>query len=162
MVRFVPKQLAALMGRFRYPILVLLVGLGLMLLPDGEVDRTEPVAETVRQGDLASDLESILGQISGAGRVRVLLTMESGREVRFQTDVDDTRQDTVVVEGADRTEMGLVRQTLEPEYRGAIVACQGADNAAVRLAIVEAVACVTGLGADRISVQKLEYWEELP
>lgn len=33
--------------------------------------------------------------------------------------------------------------------------CQGADNAAVRLAIVEAVSKVTGLGANRISVLKM-------
>ncbi len=156
----VPKQLTALIGRFRYPILIFLVGLGLMLLPTGE---KAPAAETVGpvpEAGLETQLEIILSQIAGAGEVRILLTMEAGREVRFQTDLDSDadsrREDTVLVEGADREETGLVRQTLEPRYRGAVVVCQGADNAAVRLAIVEAVSCVTGLGADRISVLKLQ------
>ncbi len=146
-------QLTALMGRFRYPILILLVGLGLMLLPASGTPKTAQPEETVlQQQDLESELESILSSIAGAGRVRVLLTAEAGQETLFQTD----EQDTVILEGADRTEAGLVRQTLEPKYRGAVVVCQGAENAAVRLAIVEAVSCVTGLGADRITVLKLQ------
>ena len=103
-------------------------------------------------------LEAILSDIEGAGTVRVLLTEDSGRQTLYQTDVqsDDTRrtEDTVLVEDAERTETGLVRQTLEPKYRGAVVLCDGADSSTVRLAIVNAVACVTGLGADRICVLK--------
>ena len=57
-------------------------------------------------------------------------------------------------EDAARTETGLVRQTLEPIYRGAVVLCDGADQSGVRLAIVNAVSSVTGLGADRICVLK--------
>jgi stage III sporulation protein AG len=36
------------------------------------------------------------------------------------------------------------------------VICQGAADPAVRLAVVEAVADATGLGADRISVLKMK------
>ena len=103
-------------------------------------------------------LETILSGIAGAGRVEVLLTEEEGRQTLYQTDIqsDENRrtEDTVLVEDAARTETGLVRQTLEPTYRGAVVLCDGADNSAVKLAIVEAVGCVTGLGADRICVLK--------
>ncbi len=154
MAQFVPKQLTALMMRFRYPILVLLVGIGLMLLPAGKAEESE--SPTVPETDLQSQLETILSQIDGAGRVRVLLTVDTGRETVYQMDVEQDRSDTVIVEGDDRTESGLVRRTAEPIYRGAVVACQGADRPAVRLAIVEAVRCATGLGADRISVQKLQ------
>ncbi len=151
----VPKSLTARLGKFRWPLLVFAVGLGLMLLPAGQDPEPEPVAETRAEADLESQLEAILSRIAGAGEVQVLLTEDSGRETRYQTDVDDTRQDTVLVEGSDRTESGLVRQTVEPRYRGAVVVCPGADDPKVRLAIVEAVCCVTGLGADRISEQKM-------
>ena len=57
---------------------------------------------------------------------------------------------------SSRTESGLVRQTLGPVYRGAVILCQGADDPTVKLAVVEAVRCVTGLGADQISVQKMK------
>ena len=42
---------------------------------------------------------------------------------------------------------------LSSEFK--VVLCQGADAPSVKLAIVEAVRCVTGLGADQISVQKM-------
>ena len=162
MDRSVPKQrINALFGKYKYPILVVLVGLGLMLLPG----RTEPepssaLAETVSAPDLETRLADILSQIDGVGRVQVLLTEESGREILYQTDTqtdsDRRTEDTVLVEDASRNETGLIRQTLEPSYRGAVVLCQGADNPSVRLAVVEAVRCVTGLGADKISVLNMK------
>ena len=155
-----PKQrINALFGKYKYPILVLLVGLAILALPKGEPpEQVTLPAETVAV-DLERRLEELLSQIAGAGQVRVLLTEDTGRETVYQTDTqtdaDFLREDTVIVEDSARTEMGLVRRTLEPSYRGAVILCQGADAPGVKLAIVEAVRCVTGLGADRISVQKL-------
>ena len=166
MDRSVPKQrINAIFGKYKYPILIVLVGLGLMLLPEQSEQTSVPVpAETVEEAALQERLEAILSQIEGAGQVRVLLTEDSGRETLYQTDstseTDGEGQrrtdDTVLVEDASRVETGLVRQVLEPKYRGAVILCQGADVPSVRLAIVEAVRCVTGLGADRISVLKMK------
>ena len=155
-----PKQrIISLFGKYKYPILVLLVGLVLLALPKGEPpEQVTLPAETVAV-DLERRLEALLSQIAGAGKVRVLLTEDTGRETVYQTDTqtdaDSLREDTVIVEDSARMETGLVRRTLEPSYRGAVILCQGADAPGVKLAIVEAVRCVTGLGADRISVQKL-------
>lgn len=38
---------------------------------------------------------------------------------------------------------------------GAAIVCQGADSAAVRLQIAQAVRCYTGLGADKIQIFKM-------
>lgn len=160
MDRSVPKQrLIAIFRTYKYPILILLAGLALVLLPPA---REEPEAQTADvtapAESMEQRLEGILSQIAGAGTVQVMLTEEAGRQTLYQTDIqsDDSRrtEDTVLVEDASRTENGLVRQTLEPVYRGAVVLCDGADQSAVRLAIVNAVASVTGLGADRICVLK--------
>ena len=43
-------------------------------------------------------------------------------------------------------------QTVAPEFRGALVVCPGGGDARVRLQLIEAVAALTGLGSDRISV----------
>ena len=67
-----------------------------------------------------------------------------------------TKTDTVTVTDAQRNESGLIRQVNPPVYKGAVIVCQGADNAAVRLAIVDAVGKATGLGADKISVLKMK------
>lgn len=135
------------------------MGLALLLLPtSGQSAEPEPPVQTPRAASMEERLEEILSQIAGAGTVQVLLTEEAGQQTLYQTDIqlDDSRrtEDTVLVEDAARMETGLVRQTLEPVYRGAVVLCDGADQSAVRLAIVNAVSSVTGLGADRICVLK--------
>lgn len=155
-----PRQrIIALFGKYKYPILVVLVGLGLLLLPTRETEMPPVPVQTVREASLEQRLEELLAQIEGAGAVRVLLTEDVGRETVWQTDVqsdaDSVREDTVILEDSDRNENGLVRRTTEPSYRGAVILCQGADAPSVKLAIVEAVRCVTGLGADQISVQKM-------
>ena len=147
------------MRTYKYPILTVLVGLAILLLPtSGEPAQPEPVVQSAAAEPLEQRLEAILSGIAGAGQVQVLLTEESGRQTLYQTDTrsdDSSRtEDTVLVEDAARTETGLVRQTMEPKYRGAVVLCDGADQSVVRLAVVEAVSCVTGLGADRICVLK--------
>ena len=147
------------MRTYKYPILTVLAGLALLLLPTAEKSpEPEPAVQAAPAATVEERLEAILSGIEGAGTVRVLLTEESGGQTLYQTDVqsDDTRrtEDTVLVEDASRTETGLVRQTLAAKYRGAVVLCDGADQSAVKLAIVNAVSCVTGLGADRICVLK--------
>ena len=130
-----------------------LAGLALMVIPGGE-ETAEPVVTAAVEESLESRLESILSRIDGAGEVKVLLTEERGGEVFYQTEGEDGK--TVLISGADRSENGLVRTTQPPSYRGAVVVCRGADSAAVRLAVVEAVANATGLGTDRITVLKMK------
>ena len=156
-----PKQrINELWVKYKYPILVVFVGLGLMLLPSKTEPAPEQPVQIQQEQDLELRLAAILSQIDGVGRVQVLLTEESGRETLYQTDTqtdtDRRTEDTVLVEDASRMETGLVRQTVEPKYRGAVILCQGADHPSVRLAVVEAVRCVTGLGADRISVLNMK------
>ena len=103
-------------------------------------------------------------KISGAGQVSVLLTQAAGEETIYQTDENSSIQEngnsiqrqTVLVSGTGREEIGLVKKVKAPTYLGAVVVCQGADNASVRLAIVEAVRSATGLSSDRISVLKMK------
>ena len=114
--------------------------------------------------ELEERLSALLSQVSGAGNVQVILTMSSGEETLYQANEDvstqengmTTKTDTVTVTDAQRNESGLIRQVNPPVYKGAVVVCQGADNAAVRLAIVDAVGKATGLGADKISVLKMK------
>ena len=149
-----------LLRKYRWPILVLVIGVILMLLPSAEPhDSVTPAASQAEKPGMDQELAHILSQIQGAGEVRVLLTESSGAQTVYQTDVDGTQdrhEKTVIITGADRSQAGLVQQVIPPKYMGAIVVCHGADNATVRLAIVEAVSKVTGLGADRISVLKMK------
>lgn len=160
-------KMMELVKKYRYVLLVLAVGIILMVLPSRSDQEAIPVETGETSGlcvDQTEAITQILSQIQGAGKVKLLLTVHSGEKIMYQTDRDSTngsqgesiRHETVIVTDSDRAQQGLIQQTIAPEYRGAIVVCQGADNAAVRLAIVEAVANATGLSTDRISVLKMK------
>ena len=146
------------LGKYKYVLLVLLVGLGLMLLPEGNQEtEAESLAETqAEQKDLSRELEEILGTIRGVGEVRVLLTTAAGESVEYQTDQSSSGVDTVVITDSAKNQQGLVVQVTPPQYLGAIIVCQGGDDPAVKLAVVEAVSNATGLGADKITVLKMK------
>ena len=143
--------------QYRYVVLLLMLGVLLMLLPKKQETEPEaPVSVPDSVDSLEEDLARILTRIRGAGRVEVLLTEYAGTETLYQTDADRTadslREDTVVVSDRERGESGLVRQVIPPRYMGAVVVCQGGDNPAVKLAILEAVSRATGLKSNQISV----------
>ena len=145
-------------GKYKYFLLILLLGIGLMLIPQKEkVQEQNAISTPVQEKTLCDELEQILCNIKGAGKVQLMLTVESGQRVIYQTDSSSAeRQDTVIITGEDRVQDGLVQQIISPTYRGAIVLCQGADSPGVCLAIKEAVSRVTGLDTSQISVLKMK------
>ena len=159
----ITERFSLLEGLKKYRIVILILIIGIALLTFPEKKKKEPTQTPVvhtEKSSLEASLSHILSQIHGAGEVEVLLTQAAGERITYQTDEDisdtDTRRNTVLITDADRDETGLVRQVLPPVYQGAIIVCQGADSAQIRLAVVEAVMCVTGLTSDRISVLKMK------
>lgn len=165
-INAIGMKIREFLKKYRFVILILAVGIVLMLLPtEKETQIVETnTAHSSSFEDPTRELTQILSQIQGAGKVQLLLTKGAGERTVYQTDQEresnaenqSVRVETVIVTDKDRAQQGLVQQILAPEYRGAIVVCQGADDAAVRLAIIEAVADATGLGTDRISVLKMK------
>jgi stage III sporulation protein AG len=159
-----PKQwLNDWFSRYKYVLLVGFIGVGLLLLPGGKDANAQvpvdPPAAT--KPALEDQLELLLSQLQGAGQVKLLLTTAQGERYIYQTDSNagqngELRLETVIVSGADRQENPVLQQTVGPVYQGAVVLCQGAADAAVRLAVVEAVSKATGLGADKICVLKMK------
>ncbi len=140
-----------------------------MLLPTDSTHQEQeapPVTteETVEKENLQDQLSALLSQVSGAGKVKVLLTEATGEKTHYQENTDTSigeqnqtvRTDTVLVTNSSRDQVGLISQIDPPTYQGAIILCQGADESAVRLAITEAVANATGLGYHKITVLKMK------
>lgn len=150
--------------KYRYAILILMIGIVLMLLPerDGEKDAPQAVTETkeIHQISVSEELEKILSGIQGVGDVQVMLTVRNGEETlyQFNSELTDTssKYTTVVITESGKKETGLIRQVNPPTYLGAIVICQGGDDPVVKLAVTEAVADITGLRTDCISVLKMK------
>lgn len=154
--------------KYKYVCIVLLIGVVLMILPDRKTEsvktENQEPAEIVIEASMDDKLGEILSHVAGAGKVQVMLSVSQGERTIYQTDTTysqdaehtDSRTQTILVTDSQRSETGLVHQKNPPTYQGAIVLAQGADNPAVKLAIVEAVSDITGLGADRISVLKMQ------
>ena len=158
------KAIKVFFTKYRFVTLVLLVGIGLMLIPETKKAETQVMQTDTHQSEVRTESEQladILSQIQGAGRVQVMLSVKAGEEMLYQTDTQKDssggeRTETLIVTDSSREESGLVRQVRSPLYLGAIVVCQGGDRAPVRLAITEAVSKITGLGADNIVVLKMK------
>ena len=117
---------ADFLKKYRYVLILVLCGMFFLLLPDAETEKTPEQSDPVQaaQEDLQESLETILSLRSGAGKVKVLLTLEKGEQTIYQTDEDlssgtdseNTRRDTVLISDGNREENGLVRQTIPPVY----------------------------------------------
>lgn len=152
--------------QYRYVVLVLLIGIGLMLLPESKKEEIQPSEPERASAEASTEerLSQILSRVEGAGCVEVMLTIAEGEKTLYECDEDlstgdnggTERREVVVVTDESRNEQGLVQQVNPPTYQGAVIVCQGADSPAVRLAIVEAVCDATGLTADKITVLKMK------
>lgn len=160
------KKITGFIKKYKYAVLVLFIGIGLMMVPEDMLRKEPAVEQTVSQEPVGMNerLAEILSQIDGAGSVNVLLTVRAGEETLYHTDCDSVVSDSststqttvVTVTTSGKEETGLVRQINPPQYLGAIIVCQGGDSPSVRLAIIDAVSKVTGLNSDRISVLKMK------
>ncbi|WP_298029782.1 hypothetical protein [uncultured Dysosmobacter sp.] len=152
-----------LWDRYKCAALVVLVGVGLLLWPDGSGD-TGPSWKEQEMRDIQTEIAEILGSMSGVGQVKVMLTLESDGQRQLAQDTELTysgdtkapadysrRSETVLVDGGSGDQV-VVIQNQYPTYRGALVVCQGGGRAEVKLAVTEAVAALTGLSAGRITV----------
>lgn len=162
-----PKKLWQGLKKYRYAALVLLLGLALLLLPGGKKAQKSAAPSAAVQTDYAAETEQrltqMLQQIAGAGQVSVMLTLETGERVEYQTDVQTSSDEaqssesrkTVILSEGSSYDKAAVAATTYPRFQGALIVCEGADSAAVRLRLLEAVSAVTGLSTDRITVVKM-------
>ena len=145
--------------KYKFAALVALAGVLLLLWPSGReetAERTSPQAVSAVQAELQQEMEDILGRIQGVGEVRRQLAEDSELSYSGSTAAPEDysrSSQTVLVDGGS-AETPVVTRTVYPTYRGALVVCQGGDRADVKLAVTEAVAALTGLSADRITVAK--------
>lgn len=164
-----PARWVQLLERYKYVLLVALVGALLLLWPGGKggedtvVQPLEPSAQTAFDlGEMERKLSAALSRVAGAGTVDVILTVGStSRQVVAMDDTttiqeayrEQTAETVVVGKGSGAQEPILLEQ-IYPEFQGALVVCTGGDDPSVQLKLVEAISALTGLGADKISICK--------
>lgn len=175
------RKAAAFLKKYRYPALILLVGLVLLSLPvkrsgstanPAKAEAAQTPSETAAQSDYCAETEKnlaqILSQIDGAGQVRVMLTLASGPQTVYQTNSEEQtqtdgtqssavrRRETVILSRGSSYNEPAVIGTQYPVFRGALIVSEGADSPAVRYQLATAVSALLGIGTDRITVVKMK------
>ncbi len=158
------SKLQSIFSKYRYAIIVLIFGIILLLIPGKTENKKQNENLTVRETEALAietdKLENILQSIDGAGKVQVMLSFASSEQTKYITNSDtsdsSTKLEPVIITDENRNEAGLIEQINPPKYRGAVIVCQGADSAQVRLAITQAVSKITGLSSDNICVLKMK------
>lgn len=127
--------------------------------------------------DLQSNLERILSNIDGVGKVSVLLTYSESSELvplydetksettteeadtsggkRTTTDTN-TQKSAIMQENSSGEKSIITQKTISPKIEGAIITAEGGENANVKTQIIQAVEAATGLATHKIQVFKLK------
>lgn len=165
------QRLLEKVAKYKYALLILLLGAGLMLFPTKQTQtaavQENPAPTQSAQAELTAveaELSELLSQVEGAGRTKVMLSLEYGTENSYQMDIQESKQEnsstreseTVFYQTDNSQHIPVVTRTKYPVYKGAVIVCEGADRASVKLAVVQAVSRLTGLGSDKISVMKMK------
>lgn len=152
--------------RYKFVLIVVLVGIVLMLLPTSGREKTEEITSTQGEDfnleETEHRMEEMLEKINGVGKVRLMLTLQSGSRLtlaeRIQTEQmkEQSRieREPLTLNRGSGTQEAVITNRFYPIYQGAVVVCQGADSSTVQLAVTESIQALTGLGADRIRVVK--------
>ena len=145
--------------KYKYLILVVLVGIVLILIPvggDDKSDNAKPVSgiEAPEFSVVQEEqrLEEALGNVEGAGDVKVMLSLRAGVERELVAQ----EKGALVVSSGSGVQSAVEKRFVYPEYLGALIICEGADIPSVKLDITRAVQSVTGIGSDKITVIKMK------
>ena len=160
------KKISEHLKRGKYAIVILLVGALFLLWPDTQPEEHSaadaPAEEDFSVEALEEKLEQTLTRIDGAGQVHVMLTVQSGMKrvlaqdasLEQKADCVQRESQTVVISSGSGTQETVLVQQIYPQFQGALVVADGGGDPAVKLKLTEAVAALTGLGTDKISICK--------
>ncbi len=161
-------KLWKLLDQYKYVLIVIAAGVILLLWPSGAGEKNQKAEAGAQSSQEAFDLAALeeklsqtLSKVEGAGRVSVTLTVKSGMEQVLASDRSTSvtergssvEEETVLVDSGSGQEAVLLMQRY-PTFQGALVVCEGGDNAEIRLLMARAVSALTGIGTDRITVCK--------
>lgn len=145
-----------------------IVGILLLVLsefiPEGEenvviTENDDEMSFTSYEKDIEERLKKLLESIDGAGKVQVMVTIESGDEKVYATESkksENNEEKNYVLVDIEGSDSGLLLKIAQPEIRGVAIVCQGADSPTVRNAVVGAVTSVLGISSNRVNVSKMK------
>lgn len=142
-----------------------------------EYDSVVQVSSNNEEDEFEQKLERILNQISGVGKVKVMVTYSESSSVSpiynedtsvsnvNETDSNggvrstvetDSQKEIIFKENSDGSKEPVTQKVTSPKIEGAVVVASGADDTTVKADIIQAVEAATGLATHKIQVFKME------
>ncbi|NCC06882.1 MAG: stage III sporulation protein AG [Clostridia bacterium] len=127
-------------------------------------------SDTVSSEEYTNQLEAklitLIESVDGAGKAKVMITLESESEsIYAKNETHETQTDEAsssesyksehVIISASGGDAPLVETVLSPEIKGVAVVCEGGDDISVTKRIVDLTSVVLGLSTNRICVTKM-------
>lgn len=127
-----------------------------------QVNKAE-FSEDIYTSSLEKRLEEMVSAVSGAGRTKVLVTLDCDYETVYARNgvlskdekSSDEKNEYIIIDSKE-DENGLLLKTVTPRVRGVAVVCEGGDSPAVESAITKLLAAVLDIGTNHISVSKIK------
>ena len=125
--------------------------------------------------NLQQNLESIVSSIKGAGKCKVLVTLENGSETIYATEEkknkeasedksggettrkkesDDCEKKYITIKDSEGAERALAVTEIQPKIKGVIIVCPGGDDPQVQQRVVNAVTTALDITSKRVCVTK--------
>lgn len=141
--------------------------------PSEAVDEALAITATEEyEKKLEAEVYELLKSIEGVGEAKVMITLSSGIEYVYATEdsinsdktsaqketVEErlqTSKKTIIIEDENGRRKALLKKTLEPAIKGAVIVCEGGDDIIVQERVTAAVKAILGVSSSKICVTKL-------
>ena len=163
--------------RSRWIVILGLCGIALIFLSSlgGKKEEPQPVSEEqtakAYAAALQEDLAKMVGQISGAGETKIMVTLQNDGETLYakeqKLDKDSTQtagetvsdresreENYVLIDGAEGRD-ALVRTRMEPVIKGVVVVCAGGDDPVTAARVMDAVTTALDISSAKVCITKL-------
>ena len=162
----IKKFIASVKAKKHLEIIIAVIAVVIMLVlyfstKTGKPDKTETAdsysydyCEKTR-----ADLESALSLMKGVGKVKVVISWESGVEkvIAYATGNSGSNITTTpTIIQAQGVSSPVVLKELYPKALGVIIICQGGNNIAVKLDIINAVSALLNISQNKVYVYAMK------
>lgn len=165
----------------KYIIAVGIFGILLLFFSSFE-DKTNKVQNKITYDEseyvknIENQLEEIISHTEGAGKTKLMITLENGIEYKYATEErnsvdessdikdhenksiqkrDSKESNYIVIDGQNGRE-ALIERAIQPKVRGVAVLCEGGDNPIIKNEIIQIVTTVLDISSTKVSVSKIK------
>ncbi len=155
--------LSARMLTYIIIVICAIVLLAALNLTESKSEQSKEIAESGKEAIFAEDddeyenkirveLENVISQIEGVGKVSIMITFEGSSTNEYQTDMDISETDetskTVIIGNKE----ALIKSVKKPAAVGVLVVCEGGDSLKVKEKVINAVSTVLNISSNRVYV----------